>query len=133
MSKHLHHRNTNITRDFLKGINIVLRSTNSIYHREGANHAYPFCHPLRAVAYSGTAFLFIQSLSRFHEVSLVSLLCDEYERELTREIASYCASIDLVPLSKARAYANCLLALPTPMPLRVAYYRSPAFITTIRK
>lgn len=77
-------------------------------------------------------FSLIKSLSRFHEVSLVSLLCDEYERELTREISNYCTSIDLVSLSKARAYANCLQALPTLMPLRVAYYRSPAFITTIR-
>ena len=77
-------------------------------------------------------FYFIQSLSRFHDVSLVSLLCDEYERELTREIADYCTSIDLVPLSKAQAYTNCLRALPTLTPLRVAYYRSPAFIHTIR-
>ncbi len=78
-------------------------------------------------------FYFIQSLSKLHDISLVSLLCDEYERELTREISSYCTSIDLVPLSKARAYANCLRAMPTSMPLRVAYYRSPAFITTIRQ
>ncbi|HLJ35788.1 MAG TPA: glycosyltransferase [Ktedonobacteraceae bacterium] len=77
-------------------------------------------------------YYFIKSLSKFHEVSLVSLLCDEYERELTRDISEYCSSIDLVPLSKARAYANCLRALPTLTPLRVAYYRSPAFINTIR-
>ncbi|MHB8596659.1 MAG: glycosyltransferase [Ktedonobacteraceae bacterium] len=78
-------------------------------------------------------YYLITSLSKLHDVSLVSLLCDEYERELAREISDYCTSIDLVPLSKARAYVNCLRAVPTLMPLRVAYYRSPAFITTIRQ
>ena len=78
-------------------------------------------------------YYLITSLSKFHDVSLVSLLCDEYERELAQDISGYCSSIDLVPLSRARAYSNCLRALPTLTPLRVAYYRSPAFITTIRQ
>lgn len=52
---------------------------------------------------------------------------------MVEDVARYCASVDLVPLPKWRAYMNCLLALPTLTPLRVAYYRSPAFIDTIKQ
>ncbi|HZU70010.1 MAG TPA: glycosyltransferase [Ktedonobacteraceae bacterium] len=78
-------------------------------------------------------FNLIKSLSSVHEISLVSLLCDEYEREMVQDVANYCASVDLVPLSKSQAYKNCLLALPTLTPLRVAYYQSPAFIARIKQ
>lgn len=78
-------------------------------------------------------FHLIKSLSTKHEISLVSLLCDEYERELVQDIAKYCASVDLIPLPKWQAYVNCLMALPTLMPLRVAYYQSPAFADCIRR
>jgi sugar transferase (PEP-CTERM/EpsH1 system associated) len=74
------------------------------------------------------SYQLIKALSASHEVSLVALLCDEYEREMLKDVASYCVSVDLVPLPKWRAYANCLCALPTPLPLRVAYYQSPAFV-----
>jgi sugar transferase (PEP-CTERM/EpsH1 system associated) len=73
----------------------------------------------------------IQALATSHEVSLVALVCDAYERELAREIEPYCASFDLVSLPKRQAYANCIRALPTLTPLRVAYYQSPAFIERI--
>ncbi len=73
-------------------------------------------------------FNFIKSLSTLHDISLVSLLCDEYERELVQDVAKYCVSVDLIPLPKLHSYMNCLLALPTLMPLRVAYYYSPEFI-----
>ncbi len=72
-------------------------------------------------------FHLIKSLSSMHEISLVSLLCDPYERELGKEVTDYCASIDYVRLPKWQAYANCVRALPTLVPLRVAYYQSPAF------
>src|SRR3981189_3739998 len=75
----------------------------------------------------------IKSLSTAHEISLVALLCDEYEQEMVQEVANYCASVDLVPLPRAQAYRNCLLALPTLTPLRVAYYKSPAFVEHIRQ
>ncbi|HJT57900.1 MAG TPA: glycosyltransferase [Ktedonobacteraceae bacterium] len=78
-------------------------------------------------------FNLIKSLSSVHEVSLVSLLCDEYEQEMVADVANYCASVDLVPLPKSQAYKNCLLALPTLTPLRVAYYKSPAFIERIQQ
>lgn len=75
----------------------------------------------------------IKSLSALHEISLVSLLCNEYEREMVQDVAKYCTSVDLVPLSKGQAYKNCLQALPTLMPLRVAYYRSGAFVQRIKQ
>lgn len=78
-------------------------------------------------------FNLIKSLSALHEISLVSLLCDEYEREVVQDVAEYCASVDLVPLSKAQAYKNCLRALPTLLPLRVAYYKSDAFVQRIKQ
>lgn len=78
-------------------------------------------------------FQLIKALSRLHEISLVSLLCDEYEREMVKDVANYCASVDLVPLPKWQAYGNCLAALPTLKPLRVAYYQSPAFVQRIRQ
>jgi polysaccharide biosynthesis protein PslH len=78
-------------------------------------------------------FHLIKSLSGYHEISLVSLVCDKYERELVQDVAGFCASVDLVPLPKLQAYANCLMKLPTLLPLRVAYYRSPLFVQHIQQ
>ena len=78
-------------------------------------------------------FNLIRSLSARHDIALVSLVVDDYERAMVKDIVEYCVSVDLVPLPKWQAYANCLLALPTLMPLRVAYYRSPAFTQRIKE
>ena len=78
-------------------------------------------------------FNLIKLLSKTHEIALVSLSVDDYERALVRDIEQYCVSIDLVELPKWQAYARCLMALPTAMPLRVAYYRSPAFARRIKE
>ena len=78
-------------------------------------------------------FNLIKLLAETHDIALVSLVADEYERELVKDIEPYCASVDLVDLPKWGAYTRCLLALPTTMPLRVAYYRSPAFARRIKE
>jgi sugar transferase (PEP-CTERM/EpsH1 system associated) len=78
-------------------------------------------------------FNLIKSLATRHEITLVSLVVDDYERAMVRDIEEYCASIDLIPLSKWQAYARCLLALPTLEPLRVAFYRTPAFAQRIKE
>src|ERR1700738_2459790 len=78
-------------------------------------------------------FNLIKLLSKTHEISLVSLVVDDYERALVGDIEKYCVSVDLVALPKWQAYVRCLLALPTAMPLRVAYYRSPAFAWCIKE
>ena len=76
-------------------------------------------------------FNLIKSLSALHDISLVPLVCDEYEREMLQDIANYCISVDPVYLPKWLAYANCLQALPTMTPLRVAYYKSSEFARRI--
>ncbi len=78
-------------------------------------------------------FNLIKQLANAHDIALVSLVADDYERELVKDIEPYCASVDLVELPKWGAYARCLLALPTAMPLRVAYYRSPGFAQRIKE
>src|SRR5438067_10706239 len=78
-------------------------------------------------------FHLIKSLSASHEVSLVSLMCDNYEWKMLQDVEKYCVSVDLVPLPKLQSYKNCLRNLPTLMPLRVAYYQSPMFIDRIRQ
>ena len=79
------------------------------------------------------SFNLIKSLAKVHEISLVSLLIEDYERAMVKDIEQYCVSVDLVSLPKWRAYLNCLLALPTPTPLRVAYYRSDAFTQRLKE
>ncbi len=78
-------------------------------------------------------FNLIKALSTRHEIALVSLVADSYERAMVRDIEKYCVSVDLVPLPKWSAYVRCLLALPTREPLRVAYYRSSAFAQRIQE
>ncbi len=78
-------------------------------------------------------FHLIKALSAEHEISLVALVCDEYERTLVAEIAEYCCSVELIELPRWQAYLHCLQALPSFMPLRVAYYRSTAFVQRIRQ
>jgi polysaccharide biosynthesis protein PslH len=73
------------------------------------------------------------SLATRHDIALVSLGVDDYVRAKVKDIEEYCVSGDLVPLPKGQAYTNCVLALPTLMPLRVAYYRSPAFTQRIKE
>src|SRR5438105_3533886 len=68
-----------------------------------------------------------------HEISLVSLLVEDYEQAMIKEVEQYCVSVDLVPLPKWQAYANCLRALPTLTPIRVAYYHSPSFVRHIKQ
>jgi sugar transferase (PEP-CTERM/EpsH1 system associated) len=79
------------------------------------------------------SFNLIKVLSRLHDISLVSLLVDNYEQAMISDIEQYCVSVDLIPLPRWQAYANCLRALPTLTPLRIAYYRSPAFAQRIKE
>ena len=78
-------------------------------------------------------FNLIKLLAQTHEIALVSLVADDYERALVADIEQYCVSVDLVELVRWQAYARCLLALSTAVPLRVAYYRSPAFARRIKE
>lgn len=78
-------------------------------------------------------FNLIKLLSQMHEIALVSLVADDYERAFVRDVERYCVSVDLVDLPRWQGYARCLLALPTATPLRVAFYRSPVFARRIKE
>lgn len=84
------------------------------------------------------SFNLIKALSKEHDISLVSLLIEQDQLELVKEIENYCTSIDLVTLSKRQAYTNCLRALFYPlhiksMPLQLAYYQSDTFIHCLKE
>ena len=55
-------------------------------------------------------FNLIKLLSETHEIALVSLVADDYERALVKDLEQYCVSVDLVELPRWQAYTGCLLA-----------------------
>lgn len=82
-------------------------------------------------------FNFIRGLAREHEITLVA----EVEPEAARRAAEHpdwaalldaCSEIVLVQQPKRRSYANCVAALATGEPLRVAYCRSPSLERIVR-
>lgn len=72
------------------------------------------------------ALQIIKALSRRHRVSVLTFVRDQADLDKCDSLRDLCASVHTVALSKPRALMNCLLALPTWLPLRVAYQRSPA-------
>jgi glycosyltransferase involved in cell wall biosynthesis len=82
-------------------------------------------------------FNFIRRLAGDHEITLVA----EAEPQAVRTAEAHpdwqvlrasCSEIVLVPQPKGRSYANCLAALVTGEPLRVAYCRSRALERIVR-
>ncbi len=124
---------TNITpRVFSKGY-AVYYCDSGVWWKGCFNVRILFATPYVPSRIRVRPFNLIKSLSTEHEISLVSLLVDDYEQAMVKDVEEYCVSVDLVPLPKWQAYANCLLALPTLTPLRVAYYRSGAFVERIKE
>jgi sugar transferase (PEP-CTERM/EpsH1 system associated) len=72
------------------------------------------------------ALQILKALARKHRVTLVTFVRDDPDRARCERVREYCAAIHMVPFSLPRALFNCLAALPTPTPLRVAYCRNPA-------
>jgi glycosyltransferase involved in cell wall biosynthesis len=76
-------------------------------------------------------FNFIRGLASAHEVTLVAEVEPAAGRDAPAhpdwdELRGMCSEIVLVRQPKRRSYANCVTALATGEPLRVAYCRSPA-------
>jgi glycosyltransferase involved in cell wall biosynthesis len=74
---------------------------------------------------------FIRGLAeRGHEIHLITMVpspsaAAALEGESGwREIADVCSSIDVIHMTRLKSFAQCLLALPTATPLRVAYCKS---------
>ncbi|WP_309708402.1 glycosyltransferase [Armatimonas sp.] len=59
------------------------------------------------------------------EITLVALEDAPVSESARAELATWCKDIHLVPLPKPAATLRCLLALPTPTPIWVAYCQSP--------
>ncbi|MEW5987745.1 MAG: hypothetical protein AB1791_14015, partial [Chloroflexota bacterium] len=72
------------------------------------------------------AFNFIRQLSREHELSLVSFITSEAEREQAAVLRQYCQEVRVVQLTSLQSAANVALNLWRPEPLQVLYYRSAA-------
>jgi sugar transferase (PEP-CTERM/EpsH1 system associated) len=72
------------------------------------------------------ALQILKALARKHAVTLLTFVRNDRDREKCECLTDYCSTIHMVPFSLPRALFNCLIAVPTPIPLRVAYCRSPA-------
>jgi sugar transferase (PEP-CTERM/EpsH1 system associated) len=71
-------------------------------------------------------FHFIEQLSREHELSLVSFIARDSEREHLALLRSYCQDVRVVRMSKGRSTLGVLLNLWRGQPLQALYYRSRA-------
>lgn len=86
--------------------------------------------PLRKTLHDRIKGLF-ESGHRIHLVSLCHSV-DEFTR-FEASAAKYCASVETISHSRRRAIINCLRYLPTPIPLREAYFFSPQLQWRLRK
>jgi sugar transferase (PEP-CTERM/EpsH1 system associated) len=75
---------------------------------------------------------FIRELSQRHAITLVTLVYPQAERRFLEEVRPYCQAIYPLTLDRSAALARCLLALPTRIPLSVAYTHSPEMRRTVR-
>jgi sugar transferase (PEP-CTERM/EpsH1 system associated) len=71
------------------------------------------------------AFNFIKHLSLEHDLSLVSFISQDYEREHLAVLRNYCQDVRVVMMSRYRSATTVVGNLWRPDPLQVLYYRSP--------
>ena len=62
--------------------------------------------------------------ARGHEVTLVVLTRPGERQEALSEVRQWCREVTVVPVSPVGVARNCLLSLPGPMPLNVAFFAS---------
>jgi len=72
------------------------------------------------------AYNILRRLARHFRVSLIAQIRSQREGRGIEAIRPHCDSVEAVRLSRARALMNCVLHLPTPTPLRAAYFFNPA-------
>lgn len=70
------------------------------------------------------AYNFIKSLSRQHEIHLLSFISDEKERVNIEPLISLCQDVQVVPLSKLQSILSVAMNIGKPLPLQALYYRS---------
>jgi glycosyltransferase involved in cell wall biosynthesis len=69
------------------------------------------------------AFHFIEHLSQEHELSLVSFIASEAERDYLPSLLAYCQEVRVVPMSARRSAISTVLNIWRREPLQALYYR----------
>jgi sugar transferase (PEP-CTERM/EpsH1 system associated) len=69
------------------------------------------------------AFHFIEHLSQEHELSLVSFIADETERDYLPSLRVYCRDVRVLPMSSRRSAISTALNIWRREPLQTLYYR----------
>jgi glycosyltransferase involved in cell wall biosynthesis len=79
------------------------------------------------------SFNLIPRLARHHEIHLVCTI--ESPQSLTRldGLGAICRSVRFAAHSSLRGMLQCMVALPTPKPLRLAYCRSPRMSAIVKR
>jgi len=69
------------------------------------------------------AFHFIEHLSQEHDLSLVSFIADEAERDYLQSLRAYCRDLRVLPMSSRRSAISTALNIWRREPLQTLYYR----------
>jgi glycosyltransferase involved in cell wall biosynthesis len=75
----------------------------------------------------------IPRLAKEHEIYLLCLSGSSEEDARADLLQQYCQQVRLVRHYKSRAFRQCVLALATPVPLRMAYFASPDMQKSVRR
>lgn len=70
------------------------------------------------------AYHFIEHLSQEHDISLVSFIAREAERQNLKALRAFCKEVRVIPLSTARSSLSVAVNLWRREPLQLLYYRS---------
>lgn len=91
-----------------------------------------FITPYLPSAIRTRSYNFLKGLARKgHEIYLVCLRQVDNEMDETPELQKLGIKVDITPLSKVSPYINCLLTLPSQIPLQSAFCKSPAMINKV--
>ncbi len=75
----------------------------------------------------------IPRLSRRNEIFLLCLTASADEEKRAEHLRSFCQEVQCVRHRKVRALTQCALTVLTPVPLRMAYFRSPAMKAAVKR
>lgn len=76
---------------------------------------------------------FIKEITRNHEIDLVCITTNAQESQALEEVAHLCHAVHEFKISTWRSLLNCAIALPSPVPLQVAYCYSPSLVRALVK
>ncbi len=79
------------------------------------------------------AYHFLRTLSREHEITLLSFISEESEGEHIAPLREICARVEVIHLPAWRSVINVALNLWRPLPLQSLYYRSGEMQTLVNR